>query len=88
MDVTEEGLQISAHGLRRDGLEIILEESCLRVVGERTDSGGPFDSVIDVPAGFDAAKAKAFYLHGELRIVLPRLKIESHANLRRRQIGL
>jgi HSP20 family molecular chaperone IbpA len=74
--VTDRGFQISAHlpGLRGGDLEITLEGSVLRVVGKWPAASNPFESVIAVPPGFDAAKARAAYLNGELRIFLPKLQ--------------
>ena len=71
-----DGWQISVQipGLRREDLQITVEEGKrLRVVGKKGDSRSVFESIINLPPGFDPSQAKAVYLMGELRITFPKL---------------
>lgn len=85
--VSESGLVIKVElaGMKSDSLEIIVEGQRLRITGVRPDccrsahcnflvmeiSYGPFESVLDLPAGYDLARAKAMYVNGFLRIDVP-----------------
>jgi HSP20 family protein len=85
--VTEEGIVIKVElaGMRREDLEITMDGNCLRISGQRPDgcrapqcrflvmeiNYGTFESVIELPPGFDLAKAKASYQNGFLRIDVP-----------------
>jgi HSP20 family protein len=84
---TDNGLVVKAElaGMRSDSLEIIVEGSRLRISGIRADgcraskcsfqvmeiNYGPFESVLDLPKGYDLSQAKASYLNGFLRIDVP-----------------
>ena len=84
---TDQGLVIKAElsGMRREDLELTIEGNCLRISGQRPDgcrppqcrflvmeiNYGAFESVIELPAGFDLTKAKASYQNGFLRIDVP-----------------
>ena len=84
---TEEGLVIKVElaGMRSDDLEITVEGNRLRICGQRPDgcrtakcsflvmeiNYGPFESVIELPTGYDLSQAKAAYLNGFLRIDVP-----------------
>ena len=79
-------IQVELSSMRSDDLEIILEGRRLRVAGHRRNSefstakdilvqeirSGPFESVLDLPPGFDLAHAKAVYLNGVLTIDVPK----------------
>ena len=85
--MTEEGLVIKVElaGMRSDDLEITVEGNRLRICGQRPDgcrtakvsflvmeiNYGPFESVIELPPGYDLRQAKAAYLNGFLRIDVP-----------------
>lgn len=85
--VSEAGLVIKVElaGMKSDSLEIVVEDQRLRITGVRPDccraphcsflvmeiSYGPFETVLDLPVGYDLAKAKAIYVNGFLRIDVP-----------------
>jgi HSP20 family protein len=85
--VTDSGLVIKVElaGMRSEHLEITVEGNRLRISGNRPDgcraakasflvmeiNYGPFESVLEVPPGYDLSQAKAAYLNGFLRIDVP-----------------
>ncbi len=85
--VTDIGLVIKVElaGMRSEHLEITVEGNRLRISGNRPDgcraakcsflvmeiNYGPFESVLEVPPGYDLSQAKAAYLNGFLRIDVP-----------------
>ncbi len=85
--VSEGGLVVKVElaGMRSECLEITAEGNRLRISGTRPDgcrSGkcnflvmeinyGPFESVLELPAGYDLGHAKAGYVNGFLRIDVP-----------------
>jgi HSP20 family protein len=85
--ISEEGLVIKVElaGMRREDLELSVEGNRLKISGQRPDgcrSGkcnflvmeinyGPFETVIELPPGYDLSKAKATYQNGFLRIDVP-----------------
>ncbi len=84
---TDNGLviQVELAGMRSEHLEITVEGNRLRITGNRPDgcraakcsflvmeiNYGPFESVLEVPPGYDLGHAKAAYLNGFLRIDVP-----------------
>ncbi len=78
-------VKVELAGMRSEWLVITAEGNRLRISGNRPDgcrSGkcnflvmeinyGPFESVLDLPAGYDASHAKAVYVNGFLRIDVP-----------------
>jgi HSP20 family protein len=84
---TDNGLVIKVElaGMRSDNLEITVEGNRLRISGNRPDgcrapkasflvmeiNYGPFESVLELPPGYDLSQAKAAYLNGFLRIDVP-----------------
>jgi HSP20 family protein len=84
---TDSGLVIKVElaGMRSDHLEITVEGNRLRISGNRPDgcraakcsflvmeiNYGPFESVLELPPGYDLGQAKAAYLNGFLRIDVP-----------------
>lgn len=84
---TDSGLVIKVElaGMRSDHLEITVEGNRLRITGTRPDgcraskasflvmeiNYGPFESVLELPGGYDLSQAKAAYLNGFLRIDVP-----------------
>jgi len=85
--ITDTGLVIKVElpGMKSENLEIVIEENRLRISGNRPDccrapkcsflimeiSYGPFESVLDLPSGYDLGQAKAIYVNGFLRIDVP-----------------
>ena len=86
---TDTGLVIKVElaGMRSENLEITVEGNRLRICGNRPDgcraskcsflimeiNYGPFESVLELPPGYDLSQAKAAYLNGFLRIDVPLL---------------
>lgn len=84
---TDNGLVVKVElaGMRNDHLEITVEGNRLRISGDRPDgcrspkcsflvmeiNYGPFESVLELPPGYDLSQAKAAYLNGFLRIDVP-----------------
>lgn len=84
---TDSGLVIKVElaGMRSTDLEITVEGNRLRIAGTRPDgcraakasflvmeiNYGPFESVLELPVGYDLSQAKASYLNGFLRIDVP-----------------
>ena len=85
--VTDNSLVIKVElaGMKSDSLEITVEGNRLRIAGTRPDgcrankcnflvmeiSYGPFESVLELPPGYDLSQAKAIYVNGFLRIDVP-----------------
>lgn len=84
---TDNGLVIKVElaGMRSENLEITVEGQRLRICGSRPDgcrapkcsflvmeiNYGPFESVLELPSGYDLSQAKATYVNGFLRIDVP-----------------
>jgi len=84
---TDNGLVVKVElaGMRSEHLEITVEGNRMRIAGNRPDgcraakcsflvmeiNYGPFESVLELPAGYDLGQAKAAYLNGFLRIDVP-----------------
>ena len=84
---TDHGLVIKVElaGMRSENLEITVEGQRLRICGSRPDgcrapkcsflvmeiNYGPFESVLELPSGYDLSQAKATYVNGFLRIDVP-----------------
>ncbi|HZL42927.1 MAG TPA: Hsp20/alpha crystallin family protein [Verrucomicrobiae bacterium] len=84
---TDNGLVVKVElaGMRNDNLEITVEGNRLRISGNRPDgcrapkcsflvmeiNYGPFESLLELPPGYDLSQAKATYLNGFLRIDVP-----------------
>ena len=85
--VSDSGLVIKVElaGMQRENLELTVEGDNLRISGERPDgcrppqckfqameiNYGAFETVIDVPEGFDVTCGKAVYQNGFLRVDIP-----------------
>ncbi|MDB6053380.1 MAG: small heat shock protein [Verrucomicrobiales bacterium] len=85
--VTETGLVIKVElaGMKREDLELSIENSSLKISGQREDgcrttkckflvmeiNYGSFETVIDLPSGYDLSQAKASYQNGFLRVDVP-----------------
>ena len=84
---TDSGLVVKVElaGMRSEHLEITVEGNRMRIAGNRPDGCraakcsflvmeicyGPFESVLELPVGYDLSQAKAAYLNGFLRIDVP-----------------
>jgi HSP20 family protein len=84
---TDTGLVVKVElpGMKSENLEITIEGNRLRIAGNRPDSCrahkatflvmeinyGPFESVLELPPGYDLTQAKAVYVNGFLRIDVP-----------------
>ncbi|MCO5051643.1 MAG: Hsp20/alpha crystallin family protein [Verrucomicrobiae bacterium] len=84
---TSSGLVIKVElaGMRSENLEITVEGNRLCISGDRPDTCraqkasflvmeinyGPFESLLELPPGYDLSQAKASYLNGFLRIDVP-----------------
>lgn len=85
--LTDTGLviQVELAGMRRENLELTVEGTQLRISGHRHDccragqckfvlmeiNYGPFESLIELPPGYDLSNAKATYQNGFLRVDVP-----------------
>ena len=85
--VTDTGLVIKVElaGMRRDDLELTVDGNHLVISGFRQDGCrtskcnflimeihyGAFESVIEIPSGYDLGQAKASYQNGFLRVDVP-----------------
>jgi len=92
--VCDNGLVIKVElaGMKSDSLEIIVDGQRLRITGARPDccrpahcnflvmeiSYGPFETVLELPPGYDLARAKAIYVNGFLRIDVPPVHLPQH----------
>ena len=84
---TDTGLVVKVElpGMKSENLEITVEGNRLRIAGNRPDccrapncsflvmeiNYGPFETVLDLPAGYDLSQAKAVYVNGFLRVDVP-----------------
>lgn len=91
--LVEDGLVITVElaGIRREDLEIVMEGARLSIAGQRPDfcrgpncrflmmeiNYGRFESVIELPPGYDTSRAKAAYQNGFLRVEVPALPEDS-----------
>jgi HSP20 family protein len=85
--ISDSGLVIKVElaGMQRENLELTVEGDNLRISGQRPDgcrtsqckflameiNYGAFETVIDVPEGFDLSCGKAVYQNGFLRVDIP-----------------
>lgn len=84
---TDQGLVIKVElaGMRREDLELTVEGNKLKISGHRPDgcrapqckflvmeiNYGPFESIIEIPQGYDMGRAQAAYQNGFLRVDIP-----------------
>lgn len=80
-------IKVELAGMKREDLELSVEGNLLKISGHREDSCrapqcnflvmeinyGSFESVIEVPPGYDGTQARAVYQNGFLRIDVPAL---------------
>lgn len=78
-------IKVELAGMRSENLEITVEDNKLRISGNRPDgcraakcsfivmeiNYGPFETVLELPTGYDLSQARAAYLNGFLRIDVP-----------------
>ena len=78
-------IKVELAGMRSEHLEITVEGNHLKISGNRPDgcrsskcsflameiNYGPFESLLELPPGYDLTQAKAAYLNGFLRIDVP-----------------
>ena len=99
--VADTGLVIKVElaGMKSDSLEIVVEGPRLRISGVRPDccrgphrnflvmeiNYGPFETVLDLPAGYDLTHAKAMYVNGFLRIDVPPVQ---HSNIKTTKVPI
>lgn len=81
-------VKVELPGMKSENLEITVEGNRLRIAGNRPDgcrppncsflvmeiSYGPFESVLELPQGYDLSQAKAIYVNGFLRIDVPQAR--------------
>lgn len=93
---SESGLVVKVElaGMKSDSLEIVVDNNRLRISGNRPDccrapqcnflvmeiTYGPFETVLDLPPGYDLGSAKAVYVNGFLRIDVPPAKATPNKN--------
>ena len=89
-------INVELAGLQREDLELSFDGNVLRISGQRPDicrAGkckflvmeihyGPFECVIEVPAGYDLSLAKAIYQSGFLRVDIPQQTQDSRPSQR------
>ena len=78
-------IKVELAGMIREDLELTIEENRLKISGQRPDgcrspkckflvmeiNYGTFESVIELPPGYDLSQARAAYQNGFLRIDVP-----------------
>jgi HSP20 family protein len=82
-------IKVELAGMKKEDLELTVDGNRLRISGQRPDGCrgtgskckflvmeihyGAFESIIELPAGYDLTQAKAAYQNGFLRIDVPAL---------------
>ncbi|MBM3832044.1 MAG: Hsp20/alpha crystallin family protein [Verrucomicrobia bacterium] len=85
--VCDDGLVIKVElaGMRREDLELVVDSNRVKITGHRPDgcragkckflvmeiNYGAFETVIELPKGYDLSQARAAYQNGFLRIDVP-----------------
>ena len=78
-------VEVELAAMNREDLELTIKANRLIIRGERPDerrrkqseylvheiNHGPFQSVVEIPPGYDLARARAAYKNGLLRIEVP-----------------
>lgn len=84
-------IKVELAGMRREDLELTIEANRLKISGQRPDccrspkckflvmeiNYGSFESIIELPNGYDLTQAKASYQNGFLRVDVPVLTSRS-----------
>ena len=79
-------IKVELAGMRREDLELSIEDNRIMINGQRPDNCrtakckflvmeinyGSFESVIEIPAGYEINQAQAAYQNGFLRIDIPK----------------
>jgi len=85
-------IKVELAGMRRDDLELTIDGNRLMISGQRPDGPrtskckflvveinyGPFECVIEIPPGYELAKARAAYQNGFLNVEVPQTAARSH----------
>ena len=89
-------IKVELAGMRKEDLEVLMVDSNrLKISGHRPDgcrapkctflvmeiNYGAFESVIELPSGYDLSQAKAAYQNGFLRIDVPELAPSSQKSI-------
>ena|SRR6185295_3591915 len=85
--LTDQGavIKVELAGMRREDLEVTIDGNRIRISGSRPDgcraakcnfmkmeiNYGAFESIVDLPPGYDLSQARAAYQNGFLRIDVP-----------------
>lgn len=85
--VTETGVVVHVEiaGVHKEDMQLVMEGDLLKISGHRQDTNrpakckfqmmeinyGPFETVIELPPGYDLSQARASYQNGFLRIEVP-----------------
>jgi HSP20 family protein len=86
-------VKVELAGMRREDLELVIEGNRVRIAGCRPDgcraakckflvmeiNYGAFETVIELPKGYDLTQARAAYQNGFLRIDVPALAAAGQA---------
>jgi HSP20 family protein len=86
-------IKVELAGMQRENLELTIDGPRLRIRGQRPDGCRPpqckflvmeinyggFESVIELPEGYDLSRAKAAYQNGFLRVDVPISQPSSHS---------
>ena len=78
-------IKVELAGMQRENLELVIEGNRLKITGQRADgcrhgqckflvmeiNYGTFESMIELPPGYDLNQARAAYQNGFLRIDVP-----------------
>jgi HSP20 family molecular chaperone IbpA len=62
--------------LRPGAVDISTEGCVVRIASHQEDGCGPFESLVEIPEGFDVARGNAFYYKDVLRLDFPKLLIK------------
>jgi len=88
-------VKVELAGMQRENLELTIDGPRLRIRGQRPDgcrppqckflvmeiNYGAFESVIELPEGYDLSRAKAAYQNGFLRVDVPMDLQSSRSNM-------
>ncbi|MFM1943264.1 MAG: Spore protein [Verrucomicrobiota bacterium] len=88
-------IKVELAGMKREDLELSIEGNQLKISGQRPDgcratkcqflvmeiSYGTFESIIEIPPGYDLSRARASYHNGFLRIDVPENEPPSHEKI-------
>jgi len=72
--ITHYGFVVAAQVPERQSrdIEITADGNTLRIAARQVGSHASFDTTIHVPSGYAISRARAIYLKGHLRIVVPK----------------